>query len=393
MDGIVARAAVSCALGAVVGRRRGAVAGTLAGASAYALLSWLPLNGSKSKSNSRLSVQDEDTTIIPVELLGAFEAAVEEVSQRGLLSSSDDRTKLAVYALFKQAKNGPCTTAAPSSLNFVARAKWDAWSDLGKSLSRQDAMVQYIQAVEELKAGEGTIPSSETASSSSAGKSISVGGSVSTLQADQSEKTQWSSSEELFRCANQGDTEGLLKVLTPGNVNEQDENGCTALHWGCDRGHAAIVTLLLERGADVNAGDADGSTPLHYAILNDEFDIAKILALHGGDLYKEDDEGESPIDSLSSTIKAELMNCSKEYFVSMVRGDASVDENQFAPPQTPKPRVINTASASEPFAAPSPTFVTPLCKSPVISREIWDWSPCSDKMHAAGSRDGTDEDE
>jgi peroxisomal 3,2-trans-enoyl-CoA isomerase len=43
--------------------------------------------------------------------------------------------KLKLYALFKQATVGTCNTPKPSMVDFVNRAKWNAWSDL-KSLSQ-----------------------------------------------------------------------------------------------------------------------------------------------------------------------------------------------------------------------------------------------------------------
>ncbi len=40
----------------------------------------------------------------------------------------------------------------------------------------------------------------------------------------------------------------------------------TPLHVASSNGHEAVVSILLENGADVNAKNNDGSTPLHYAI-------------------------------------------------------------------------------------------------------------------------------
>jgi len=40
--------------------------------------------------------------------------------------------QLAFYGLFKQIEKGRCSEKAPSRINVIARAKWDAWNKLGK---------------------------------------------------------------------------------------------------------------------------------------------------------------------------------------------------------------------------------------------------------------------
>jgi len=55
-----------------------------------------------------------------------------------------NEVKLAFYAYYKQITVGPNKTKAPSRLNFVARAKWDAWSKL-KKMSPAKAKREYIK--------------------------------------------------------------------------------------------------------------------------------------------------------------------------------------------------------------------------------------------------------
>eukprot|EP01114_Cavostelium_apophysatum_P014340 TRINITY_DN3692_c0_g1_i1.p1 TRINITY_DN3692_c0_g1~~TRINITY_DN3692_c0_g1_i1.p1 ORF type:complete len:121 (+),score=20.91 TRINITY_DN3692_c0_g1_i1:113-475(+) len=57
--------------------------------------------------------------------------------------------KLDFYGLFKQATDGPNTTKKPSMLNVVAKAKWEAWTKLGK-IGKEDAMRRYVQKVLEV---------------------------------------------------------------------------------------------------------------------------------------------------------------------------------------------------------------------------------------------------
>lgn len=83
------------------------------------------------------------------DLLAVFEKAQQEVVQ--LNDTPDVQTKLKLYALFKQATIGDVEGEKPSAVNFVAQAKFDAWSKL-IGLSKADAIQQYIDLVAQLKA-------------------------------------------------------------------------------------------------------------------------------------------------------------------------------------------------------------------------------------------------
>ncbi|XP_060585014.1 transient receptor potential cation channel subfamily A member 1 homolog isoform X3 [Ruditapes philippinarum] len=48
-------------------------------------------------------------------------------------------------------------------------------------------------------------------------------------------------------------------------INNEDEEGLTPLHYAARYNHFTIVKLLVENGADVNSEDREGLTPLHYA--------------------------------------------------------------------------------------------------------------------------------
>ena len=75
-----------------------------------------------------------------------------EKAKSRLESSSvevDNETKLKLYGLYKQSTTGVCSTPKPGLTDFVGRAKWTAWSALGK-MTQQDAQKQYVQTVEQL---------------------------------------------------------------------------------------------------------------------------------------------------------------------------------------------------------------------------------------------------
>lgn len=71
----------------------------------------------------------------------------------------DNEQKLKLYALYKQATNGPCAGEKPSMFNAVEKAKWQAWSSLGE-LSSEEAKKNYISIVGELIAAAGPAASS-----------------------------------------------------------------------------------------------------------------------------------------------------------------------------------------------------------------------------------------
>nr|XP_053654673.1 putative ankyrin repeat protein RF_0381 [Cherax quadricarinatus] len=58
---------------------------------------------------------------------------------------------------------------------------------------------------------------------------------------------------------------------------EHEINSVTALHIAAAEGYDDCVKMLLDAGADVNCQDDDGRTPLHYAAENNNADIVQML--------------------------------------------------------------------------------------------------------------------
>ena len=56
-----------------------------------------------------------------------------------------------------------------------------------------------------------------------------------------------------------------------------------------------LIKLLISYGADVNSQDQDGNTVLHYAEENENEKVAEILLDNGGDPYLENKEGKTPV--------------------------------------------------------------------------------------------------
>lgn len=69
---------------------------------------------------------------------------------KNLPERPDNMTLLKIYALYKQASSGDAQGARPGFTDMVGRAKFDAWDGL-KGSSKDDAMQQYVDLIEELK--------------------------------------------------------------------------------------------------------------------------------------------------------------------------------------------------------------------------------------------------
>ena len=89
--------------------------------------------------------------------------------------------------------------------------------------------------------------------------------------------------QDLLAAVRKGDA-AAVKVLLDGGlpVDTKFRYDRTALSFAADRGHADIVTLLLDRGASVNAADTFyKATPLVWAAQNEHAEVVKILLARG----------------------------------------------------------------------------------------------------------------
>lgn len=77
-----------------------------------------------------------------------FEGAQARV--KGLKKTPQPAELLTLYALFKQATQGPCLGKRPGMLDMRGRAKFDAWSGQ-KDKSSDLAKQEYVALVDELE--------------------------------------------------------------------------------------------------------------------------------------------------------------------------------------------------------------------------------------------------
>jgi ankyrin repeat protein len=104
----------------------------------------------------------------------------------------------------------------------------------------------------------------------------------------------------IIKAAKSGDIAAVRKALAanPGLVNARDKDGSTPLHCAAWKGHAELVTVLLDAGANVNEHNENGhwgTTPLHAAAHGNQLQVAEILLIRGADLRAKNKHGRTPL--------------------------------------------------------------------------------------------------
>ena len=83
-----------------------------------------------------------------MDLIQQFEKAVADSKE--LSERPSNETLLQLYSLYKQASEGDVNGEAPNMFDFVAKAKYEAWSAL-KGKTQAEARQEYISLVSKLK--------------------------------------------------------------------------------------------------------------------------------------------------------------------------------------------------------------------------------------------------
>ena len=84
-----------------------------------------------------------------MDLNALFTQAVAESKE--LADKPSNESLLQLYSFYKQATQGDANGEAPNMFDFVAKAKYEAWSSL-KGKTKEAAMQEYIDLVHKLKA-------------------------------------------------------------------------------------------------------------------------------------------------------------------------------------------------------------------------------------------------
>jgi ankyrin repeat protein len=71
------------------------------------------------------------------------------------------------------------------------------------------------------------------------------------------------------------------RLAPPADINLQDRDGRTCLHYACRSGHTNIVLYLIEQGADMGVKDVHGWRAVDAARFNGKKEVIAALRQHG----------------------------------------------------------------------------------------------------------------
>ena len=104
------------------------------------------------------------------------------------------------------------------------------------------------------------------------------------------------------------------------------DKGASAVHIAATEGHADILSLLLEHGADVDGRDFGDMSPLHQAAWFGEVNAGKLLLDHGANVDVRCNDGFTPLFSATHHEDVEFARMLLEHGAEVnVRGKSSSD--------------------------------------------------------------------
>jgi len=238
-----------------------------------------------------------------------FEHAAQFVNTHSNLNLTNEQ-KLRFYAFFKQATVGPCNTPKPVMLDFVAKAKWNAWNELG-GMRVEDARLAYVHELDKVepewreKADAQQLEQEEDEKKAQPKKQPDQGMGFSVSRpVDTEDDFVADQDKDIIFYATNGNIAEVKRLARADNsqINKQDEEGRSALHFAVDRGHEELARVLVaELHFNVDIQDREGQTPLSYACNTEQSNLILLLLAHGANPTMEDNDGETPLSLYQSS--------------------------------------------------------------------------------------------
>lgn len=97
-------------------------------------------------------------------------------------------------------------------------------------------------------------------------------------------------------------------------VSTEDEHGNQCIHIGMQSGSKRMVKLCLRWGADINAQNKQGQTALHYGFAYNYSELFAYLVKKGADQTKLNFFGYSPYDGLRPKSKSDAIDALRQTF-------------------------------------------------------------------------------
>ena len=96
-------------------------------------------------------------------------------------------------------------------------------------------------------------------------------------------------------------------IVLGANLDWQNNNGWTALHWCAVNNHSRIARMLIDATADLNIQNNNGRTALHLCVRWNHLEIAKMLIDAGADKTIPNNDGKRPYELAESKELKELL--------------------------------------------------------------------------------------
>lgn len=127
--------------------------------------------------------------------------------------------------------------------------------------------------------------------------------------------------KDLLEAAFDNDTDRVLKILRDNpniNVNVQDEDGYSALHFAASHGNMLLCSQLINCKANVNPKDIDNILPIHLAANGGHNAIVKFLHDNGATI--------GMVDQQYSCLKIATFNGNVELMTYLLKERADPNE-------------------------------------------------------------------